>query len=369
MLVPIVALLSAIVRQEQNTPNNLPMQLQNIKDRFITFANTECKENSPLYYTLCNQIAGDEALLKMASNAGVGQPIPNIFFAAVHYLLLKNNEEALAKYYPSIQKKQIAEIPFSIFKAFYIAHEKEIIEIISTRVVQTNVINRCAYLMPIFSKIIAEENRPTTIIDIGTSAGLTLNFDQYEYWYSSQKVYGESRVINSSKITASNIPTIFPITQPITKIGIDQNIIDPTNKAEILWLKALIWPDQLERFIAMEEALKLEELNNIIFIEAKTIEDFEKEILKVAKTQNLIIYATHVLYQFSEEHKEAFYAMLERVGLQRDFYFLSVEGIKILLERYHTKEVVIELTHFMDKQKIATFLAETNGHGNWIKWK
>ena len=41
--------------------------------------------------------------------------------------------------------------------------------------------------MPIFSKIIFEENKPTTIIDIGTSAGLTLNFDKYEYWYNVQK--------------------------------------------------------------------------------------------------------------------------------------------------------------------------------------
>ncbi len=345
------------------------MQLQKVKDRFLAFANTECKENSPLYYTLSTQIANDEALLKIASNARVGQPIPNIFLAAVHYLLLKNSENDLAEYYPSIKKKQIVEIPFSIFKAFCIAHEKEIIAIISTRIVQTNVINRCAYLMPIFSKIIAEENWPTTIIDIGTSAGLTLNFDKYEYWYNNQKVYGESKVINSSKIIASNIPTIFPITQPIIKIGIDQNIIDPTDEDEILWLKALIWSDQLERFIAMEEALKLDELNNINFIEAKTIGDFENEILKVDKTQNLIIYTTHVLYQFSEEHKEAFYAMLERVGLQRDFYFLSVEAIKILLERYDTKEVVIELAHFKNKQKITTFVAETNGHGNWIKWK
>jgi hypothetical protein len=345
------------------------MELEKIKHRFIEFAESECKGNSALYYKLSIQISTDEELLKLASGTRVGQPIPNIFFAAVHYLLLKNCDKELAQYYPSIQKTQIIEIPFLIFKAFCLENKDEIKVIISTKIVQTNVINRCTYLMPIFSKIIVEENRPSTIIDIGTSAGLTLNFDQYEYWYNNQKVYGNSKIINKSVIIDAAIPKIYSITQPITKIGIDQNIIDPTDEDEIVWLKALIWPDQLERFITIEEALKLEELKNIKFIKAQTIIDFETAILKVDKTQNLIIYATHVLYQFSEEQKEAFYTMLEKVAQLRDFYFLSVEGIKILLERYHTKEIVIELTQFKNKQKIVTFLAETNGHGNWIKWK
>ena len=61
--------------------------------------------------------------------------------------------------------------------------------------------------------------------------------------------------------------------------------------------------------------------------------------------------------------------MLERIGQFRDFYFLSVEGIKPLLEKYNSKETVIELTSYKNNHKIETFIAETNGHGNWINWK
>jgi uncharacterized Fe-S cluster-containing radical SAM superfamily protein len=43
-----------------------------------------------------------------------------------------------------------------------------------------------------------------------------------------------------------------------------------------------------------------------------------------------------------------------------------VEGTKDLLERNHSKEIVIELTTYKNKQKNYTFVAETNGHGNWI---
>lgn len=344
------------------------MNLEKIKERFIAFAEFECQGNSSLYYDLSRHISNDEDLLKIASKTRIGQPIPNIFLAAVHYLLLKNPNNELANYYPSNQNKQVSEIPFTLFKTFCMENKNEIIDIITKRIVQTNVINRCAYLMPILSKIIAEENRPTTIIDIGTSAGLTLNFNQYEYWYNGHTVFGNSKVKVKSDIKDSEIPKIYQINQRLSKIGIDQNIIDLTNEDEILWLKALIWPDQLERFTAMGEALKLEELKNIQFVKAKFISDFEKEILKVNKDENLIVYSTHVLYQFSEDQKDAFHLMLDRIGSHRDFYFLSVEGVEILKQSYNSKEIVIELVHYKGHKKEQAFIAETNGHGNWIKW-
>lgn len=345
------------------------MDTEYLKERFLSFAETECKGNSHLYYGLSLQIANDAELLNIALNTRQGQPIPNIFFAAIHYLLLKNQDNELAKYYPSIQRNFYPEIPFDIFKTFCLANINEIKKIISTRIVQTNVITRCSYLMPIFSKLIKEENKPTTIIDIGTSAGLTLNFDKYQYWNNDKKVFGQSNVIVKSKIIDSEAPTIFNISHPITKIGIDQNLIDPTDKDEILWLKALVWTDQIERFVAIDEALKIDELKKIKFIQANTVSDFKKVILRTDKTQNLIIYATHVLYQFPQRLKDEFYFMLEEVGQIRDFYFLSVESIKSLLEKYKSKETVIELTSYKHKHKTEIFIAETNGHGNWIKWK
>lgn len=188
------------------------METGYIKERFLAFAESECKGNSELYYQLSIRVSNDDELLKIAAFTRTGQPIPNIFFAAVHYLLLKNPGHELAKHYPSIQKNHVAEIPFTLFKKFCIEYEYKIIKIISTRIVQTNVVNRCAYLLPVFSKIIAAENRPATIIDIGTSAGLTLNFDKYEYWYNDQKVYGDSKVIVRSKIKGPYIPEIYKLT-------------------------------------------------------------------------------------------------------------------------------------------------------------
>lgn len=56
---------------------------------FRNFALIECHLSSPLYQQLSLKIAQDDELLALASHARRGQPVPNLLFGAVHYLLLK----------------------------------------------------------------------------------------------------------------------------------------------------------------------------------------------------------------------------------------------------------------------------------------
>lgn len=80
----------------------------------------------------------------------------------------------------------------------------------------------------------------------------------------------------------------------------------------------------------MEAALIPDELKNICYVSAGTINEFEKIICKTDPDNTLIVYATHVLYQFPSETLNKFYDMLDHVALQRDLYFLSVEGYQIV---------------------------------------
>ena len=345
------------------------IDLTQTKERFTSFAENECKDYAPLYYQLSLDIANDDDVCAIASFTRTGQPIPNIFLGAIQYLLLKNRDHELAQFYPTITKVENKDqIPFDLFKKFCLANETAIKQIIAERIVQTNVLNRCTYLYPIFSGIINKERKAATLIDIGTSAGLTLNFDKYEYWYNDKKAFGASAVKNYANIIESDSPELKPITEKITKIGIDQNLIDPTNEDEKLWLKALIWADHIDRFVYMDEALKLKEIGEIHFIQGNSILDFKKVIEQVNEPETLIVFATHALYQFNAEAKNEFYQMLDALGQQRDFYFLSVESMQSLAEKYNSNNAVIELTTYKNSNKQQELIGETNGHGNWIKW-
>jgi hypothetical protein len=170
------------------------------------------------------------------------------------------------------------------------------------------------------------------------------------------------------EMEGGELPVFTLPERKIRKIGIDQNLINPTNADDARWLRALIWPDQLERFVAMDAALKINDLRNIEFVKASDISDFECIISSVPKDELLIVYCTHTMYQFPIEFKTAFWEMLDRVGKARDFYFLSAEDIRSQLEKYKTENTVIELSTYCKGLKTQTWMAEANSHGKWLIW-
>ena len=343
------------------------MTQEKLSQIFHRFAEKECKNVSPLYYELSKVISEDADLLAIAKHCQSRQPTPNLLLGAVHYLLLKNPKVPLAEFYPSISQRAIKTIPFDLFKAFCLANETAIIEILKTRIVQTNALNRCAYLMPIISSLFEGETT-INLIDIGTSAGLNLNFDLYAYTYNNQPQIGNSTVEVTSKIKAGKLPNINPKIKINQKIGIDQNPLDIRIPENALWLKALIWTDQQARFRRMENAIKLAQNSKMVLKKGNSITDFHNLIRATTNEQLLVVYHTHVLYQFTLEERTAFWDMLDKIGKDKDFYYIAAENARILGHDYQQKGVLVELTTYQNGQKSNRLVAMTNGHANWIKW-
>jgi len=58
---------------------------------FERFARDEFHNTSPLYEQLSRGVAQDPELLALAAQCRKDERMPNLFFAAVHYLLLKGH--------------------------------------------------------------------------------------------------------------------------------------------------------------------------------------------------------------------------------------------------------------------------------------
>src|SRR5690625_4066217 len=192
---------------------------QERSNRFCHFA-LECKGASELYEYLSLKIAEDEELLELSAFAQKGQPIPNMLFGAVHYLLLQGKTHALRKYYPSIVEHPNGfETVFLAFKDFCQRYKAEIIGLLQTKLVQTNEVRRCAYLYPAFCYMFKKVAKPLAQIEIGTSAGLQLFWDKYRYSYGTKKTYGAKKttVHLTSKVTTESLPPLLNSPPPDRK--------------------------------------------------------------------------------------------------------------------------------------------------------
>ena len=66
--------------------------------QFASFGEEGRVNGSSLYEQLALAVAGDSDLLALAAH-GRNRPVPNLFFAAVHYLILKGTAHPLAALY------------------------------------------------------------------------------------------------------------------------------------------------------------------------------------------------------------------------------------------------------------------------------
>src|SRR5579883_1152922 len=97
-------------------PGRTPAELA---QRFRVWAEHECRGRTLLYERLSYAIAEDGDLLRLAAEARQGQPVPNLFFGAVQYLLLRGEGPALARFYRTLGGAYAPEDdPYPAFRAF-----------------------------------------------------------------------------------------------------------------------------------------------------------------------------------------------------------------------------------------------------------
>ena len=125
--------------------------IEQLAATFDRFAERECKGVSDQYYYLAKEVSKEIPLLDLARQCRERQPVPNLFFGAVHYLLLQAQDEELARYYPSISKQKSPAIHPELFREFCARQSEVLIEVLKNKIVQTNSINRTAYIMPLLS--------------------------------------------------------------------------------------------------------------------------------------------------------------------------------------------------------------------------
>lgn len=329
---------------------------------FLYFAENECKGSSLLYEHLSIKISKDDDLLEICSNAREGQPIPNLFFGAVHYLLLKGKEHPLKEFYPSIVSipKSYKE-SFECFKDFCFKYQKEIEFILKTRLVQTNEVRRCAYLYPVFCTIYEKAKKPLALVEIGTSAGLQLLWDKYSYSYGQNDIYGnkDSKLHITAEIKGENTPIFHTTPPPVsTRVGLDLNTIDLNDEDERLWLKSLIWTEHSERLFMFEEAACYIKGGLVRLVDGDGISLLSKHVENIPNDSVICIFHTHVANQMPLEMKKHLLQTVESIGKKRDVFHIYNN----IQDRY------LHLDYYVNGIESQNTIAETDGHGRWFKW-
>ena len=345
--------------------------LEALSLRFKTFAESECRDASPLYLHLSEAIAEDSDILELASHCREGQPAPNLLFAAVHLLVIQNADVPLARFYADLSTLALPpNAAYPDFRAFCLANRADIIRILSTRRVQTNEIRRCAYLYPAFCLIAAlADERPLALVEIGTSAGINLLWDCYSYRYShGQEVIRAGRVDAAVLITSTlrgDVRPVLPATPPCvqSRIGIDLNTLNANSAADALWLRALVWPENAERLELLQNALPVVQRSSLTLLAGNGVELLPNMLEALPPTVVPVVFHTHTVNQMSPGDREQLTAIIADAGTKRAVYRLAND-----IGGGGKNYSALKLLTYSGKQEGERHLANVDGHARWIEW-
>jgi len=284
---------------------------EDLRAYFLHFGEVECPQlDGAIYAELSRVVASDDDLLALAAMAPPTQPPANLLFAAVHALLLGGEVHPLADWYPLLAESGSRANPVQTiarpFTEFCRLHRARLTALIQTRLTQTNVVQRCSGLLPALTTVFERGGgQPLSLIEIGASAGLNLQWDRYFYRYfcrdEGRGLWGnpESPVVVDCELRGDHeLPTLEERIPVAWRRGIDLRPVNISDPDEVLWLRALIWPDHPGRQERLGAALSMAQANPPRVIEGEASETLPG-LMDAAPTDSLLcVYGTHTLYQF-----------------------------------------------------------------------
>jgi hypothetical protein len=218
------------------------------------------KLGSALYADLLARAAADtEAggpawhLLAGHEGDGEGTVLGLRLMGAVHRLVLENRLPELADAYGLTDPG-----PDETWHLFASALSEQAAELrpLLDRTVQTNEVGRCAALLPGFLLLGERTGLPLRVLEIGSSGGLNLRWDQYRYeadgfaWGPADSPLRVAFELSGSPLRA--LPLVVS-----ERRGCDPSPIDPTTEEGRLTLHSYLWPDQRHRVEQMLAATAL----------------------------------------------------------------------------------------------------------------
>ncbi|MFN2463025.1 MAG: DUF2332 domain-containing protein [Candidatus Dormibacteria bacterium] len=289
---------------------------------------------SPLYGHLLGRLADD------ARSGGISWRVLEVhadeppltalglrLMAAVHRLVLTGSAPQLRRHYPSAGGDLGVEGSWEAFRAVLEEHVDEVRDGVS-RPCQTNEPGRAAALLGGFLSVSRHTGMPLRILEVGASAGLNLRWDHFRY-VDGVVAWGPpgSPVVLDGVFEAAppmHVPAVV-----VDRRGCDPLPQDPLSQETALNLRASAWPDQLERFAALDGALALARQVPVVIDRAEG-QDWLKDQLATARDGvATVVYHSIVMQYMTEaarrEMRDVLVAAGERATAKTPLAWLSME--------------------------------------------
>ena len=257
---------------------------------------------SPMYSALFTDLAADYAdggrtyaLLAGRSLRPVHDAVPLRLAGAIHRVVLQGKDDRLARHYPSVGGK-----PAEDFTADFIGYMRDHLEDIESGLstqVQTNEVGRSVAHLVLSNWLTTLGIEEFSLLEIGASAGLNLNFDKFYGCFGQLRMGDPSTSLRFMGDWFSNAPDVPRVgAVAINKRGCDISPIDVTQPDDEARLLSFVWPDQRLRLERLRNAIAIAKVHRPIVDQASADEWIAQQLARTSGHATLIFHS--IVWQY-----------------------------------------------------------------------
>jgi hypothetical protein len=313
-----------------------------IAQAYLRFAEEEARGRSPLYEALSLAVASDPDLIRFLETLPTKKQQPNLLLAAVRLLFGTASDK-------------------SRFRQLVLDNQDAVRSVMLRRSTQTNEPGRCATLLPIFALL----PQPLALLEVGTSAGLCLIPDLYAYDYGGRLLPSDPSPTQPVFPCDADNSTPIPARLPEIKwrVGLDLEPVDLSDRDQVAWLEALVWPEETDRLARLRAAMRIAATARPRVVQGDLLRDIGRLAAEAPRDATLVVFHTAVLTYVSPRQRADFAGAVEPLC---DFWVAN-EAPRVLPGIAERAGGLGPAGSYLISVN-AEPVARADFHGGWIEW-
>ncbi len=329
--------------------DGLPPELDAVARPYRGFE-VATRGQSPCFEAWSRGVADDPEVLAWIGTLPRGKQQPNLVFAAARW-------HGVA-----------APGPYAGLRDALLGDDGTVRATILHRATQTNEVGRLATLLPAFARIQEQEGRPLALLEVGTSAGLCLYPDRYDYaWPPLGSLAGGVEPVLTA---AASGPLPVPA-RPLGvawRGGIDLHPLDVGDDRAVAWLETCVWPEQQERRDRLRAAVAIARREPPDVAQGDLLDLLPGRVAEAAKHGPVVVFHSAVAMYLDRTRRESFVAQLLELVAAGACRWVSNEQRDVLPSVTATTAEEPDERHSFVLGVDGRAVAFTHQHGAGIRW-
>jgi hypothetical protein len=298
------------------------LDLEDARRRYHYSFTREDHDRLPFYSALMNALQHDLVAQELLASIRVEQRNPMLVLASLHFAALRGHP-VLSPIYQAARNGLMTNPEDAARQVLSVVHvEPELVRAELHRSTQTNEPGRSAVFQSVIALLAKRGYRTINLIDVGTSAGINLFFDQFPV-----RENDDTNPLTLVCHDETPVDRTLRLPDVHARVGVDPSPLDLAVDDDRLWLQACLWPEEPRRLARLDAIIaRRPSWPETTTLRGTAAERLDDAIALGDPSSLTVVINSYVVAYFAEEDQRAYFEDMVEKCANGNVAWISLES-------------------------------------------